>query len=226
MVECTLSITHCIRLNLQLHTIDLVRICRISSFCTVAWQLARFQLIRRIARSPAIAELLLLRYHNMMTKETCWSVHGAHKLNWTSVCEFANFTENSCIGIYALRTNRTLTVLVPLQPINRSTAVTLERVTTKRVVIWSVQISSVQFVCCKQASIRRPRKLGTLPGARRRGRPHTAWIDNIKTWTGLPVEESIRMAGDRDKWRKYVHGVANPRIEDGWRTEQNRLRRL
>jgi len=20
---------------------------------------------------------------------------------------------------------------------------------------------------------------------------------------------------DRDKWRKYVHGVANPRIEDG-----------
>ena len=51
MVECTLSITHCIRLNLQLHTIDLVRTCRISSFCTVAWQLARFELRRRIARS-------------------------------------------------------------------------------------------------------------------------------------------------------------------------------
>jgi len=39
--------------------------------------------------------------------------------------------------------------------------------------------------------------------------------DNIKTWTGLSVEESIRMTEDRDKWRKYVHGVANPRIEDG-----------
>ena len=51
MVECTLSITHCLRLNLQLHAIDLVRTCRISSFCTVAWQLARFQLTRRIARS-------------------------------------------------------------------------------------------------------------------------------------------------------------------------------
>jgi len=34
-------------------------------------------------------------------------------------------------------------------------------------------------------------------------------MDNIKTWTGLPVEESIRMTEDRDKWRKYVHGVAN-----------------
>jgi len=52
-------------------------------------------------------------------------------------------------------------------------------------------------------------------------------MDNIKTWTGLPVEESIRMTEDRDrpKWRKYVyvHGVANPRIEDGKRTEQNKL---
>jgi len=37
-------------------------------------------------------------------------------------------------------------------------------------------------------------------------------MDNIKTWTGLSVEESIRMTEDRDKWRKYV---ANPRIEDG-----------
>ena len=62
---------------------------------------------------------------------------------------------------------------------------------------------------------------GTMPGARRRGRSRTAWMDNIKTWTGLPVEESIRMTEDRDKWRKYVHGVANSRIEDGRRTEQN-----
>jgi len=41
-------------------------------------------------------------------------------------------------------------------------------------------------------------------------------MDNIKTWTaGLSVEESVRMTEDRDKWRKYVHGVANPWIEDG-----------
>jgi len=38
------------------------------------------------------------------------------------------------------------------------------------------------------------------------------------------MTELIRMAEDRDKWRKYVHGVANPRIEDGLRTEQNRMR--
>ena len=50
------------------------------------------------------------------------------------------------------------------------------------------------------------------------GHARTAWMDNIKTWTGLSVEESVRLTEDRDKWRKYVHGVANPRIEDGQRT--------
>jgi len=56
---------------------------------------------------------------------------------------------------------------------------------------------------------------GTMPGARRRERPCMAWMYNINTWTGLPVKESIRVTEDRDKWRKYVHGVANPRIKDG-----------
>ena len=32
-----LFMTHCLQLNLQLHTIGLARTCRITSFCTVAW---------------------------------------------------------------------------------------------------------------------------------------------------------------------------------------------
>jgi len=40
-------------------------------------------------------------------------------------------------------------------------------------------------------------------------------MDIIKTWTGLSMEESTRMTEDRDKWRKYVQSVVNPRIEDG-----------
>jgi len=42
-------------------------------------------------------------------------------------------------------------------------------------------------------------------------------MDNIKMWTGLPVEESVRMTENRDQWRKYVHGVANSGIEDGYK---------
>jgi len=55
---------------------------------------------------------------------------------------------------------------------------------------------------------------GTMPGVHRRGRPCMAGIDNIESWTGLSVEESVRMTEDRDKWRKYVHGGTNPQIED------------
>ena len=29
---------------------------------------------------------------------------------------------------------------------------------------------------------------GTMPDARRRGRPRTAWVDNVKTWIGLAVK--------------------------------------
>jgi len=43
--------THCLTVTRQLHNFHLFRTCRTSSFCTVAWQLARFQLTRRIARS-------------------------------------------------------------------------------------------------------------------------------------------------------------------------------
>ena len=67
-----------------------------------------------------------------------------------------------------------------------------------------------QWICLEKEIMQ-----GTMPGVRRRGRPRTAWMDNVNTRTGLPVEESIRMTKDRDEWRKYVHGMANPRMEDG-----------
>ena len=67
-----------------------------------------------------------------------------------------------------------------------------------------------QWSCLEKEIMQR-----TIPGACRRGRPRTAWMDNINTWTGLSVEESIRMTEDIDKWSRYVHGVAYARIKDG-----------
>jgi len=46
-----LFMTHCLQLNPQVHTVGLVRTCRISSFCSVAWYLSILLLTRRIARS-------------------------------------------------------------------------------------------------------------------------------------------------------------------------------
>jgi len=51
---------------------------------------------------------------------------------------------------------------------------------------------------------------GTTPGARVRGRPHTTWQDNIKTWTGLSLVEAVRVMEDRSHWRKIIHDAAEP----------------
>jgi len=49
---------------------------------------------------------------------------------------------------------------------------------------------------------------------------HTDFNEDIRlmkalVWPVPSVEESVRMTEDIDKWRKCVHGVANPGIEDG-----------
>ena len=42
------------------------------------------------------------------------------------------------------------------------------------------------YYCIRQGSFAEKEIMqGTVPGARRRGRPRTAWMDNIKTWTGV-----------------------------------------
>jgi len=65
---------------------------------------------------------------------------------------------------------------------------------TKRELLDTVKASKLAY--CGQTIMKQGNCLekeimqGTMPGVRRRGRPHTAWIDNIKLWTGLSVKES------------------------------------
>jgi len=61
----------------------------------------------------------------------------------------------------------------------------------------------------------------TMPGARRRGRPRTAWMDNIKTWTGLSVEvnQNDRGQGQMGKARPWC-GQPSDRGRVKNRTEQ------
>jgi len=59
-----------------------------------------------------------------------------------------------------------------------------------------------------------------LPGETDNARNNARCMQARKTMHSLDgqhqdVEESIRMTQDRDKWRKYVHCVANPQIKDG-----------
>ena len=74
-------ITHQPTVTLQLHNFDLFRTCSTSSFCTVTWQLARFQLTRHIARSlgDSWASCHIWHGSNEMTDMTWTSweqIHG------------------------------------------------------------------------------------------------------------------------------------------------------
>jgi len=93
----------------------------------------------------------------------------------------------------------------------------LNKAEVKRELLYTVKARKLAYYghTMRKQACRKEIMHGTVPDARGRGRPCTAWMDNSKTWTGLFVEESIRMTEDRDKWRQYVYGVANLRIEDG-----------
>ena len=86
MVEFTLSITHCLRLNLQIHTIDLVRTCRISSFCTVALELANFNWHDASRGPSAIAELLVMNRKLSCMQLTCRPVCQPAAVGKVNIC--------------------------------------------------------------------------------------------------------------------------------------------
>ena len=64
-----------------------------------------------------------------------------------------------------------------------------------------------------------------LPAERNNARNNARCTQARKTMHGLDRQREVvgrthcgrvnQTTEDRDKWRKYVHGVANPRIEDG-----------
>ena len=56
----------------------------------------------------------------------------------------------------------------------------------------------------EQEDLQTPSLQGTVPGGRRRGRAKKCWHDNIKEWTELPLAKTLRLAEDRDGWRKII----------------------
>ena len=45
---------------------------------------------------------------------------------------------------------------------------------------------------------------GTLEGGRKQGRQRKSWTDNIKEWTSLTTPKLLRMATDREEWRRVA----------------------
>ena len=81
-------ITHCPTVTLRLHNFDFFRTCRTSSFCTVAWQLATFQLTWRIAQS--LGDSWASFY--LVTQNCYWSCYVLRAIR----CIYNLHLENKC----------------------------------------------------------------------------------------------------------------------------------
>ena len=58
---------------------------------------------------------------------------------------------------------------------------------------------------------------GKPEGRRGKGRPRTAYIDNIKQWSGLSAQRAFQAAQDRDGWRTLTRKAmraANAQMDD------------
>ena len=45
---------------------------------------------------------------------------------------------------------------------------------------------------------------GKIDGKRKKGKPATSWLDEIKQLTGTSITKATRAAGDRRKWRSFI----------------------
>ena len=95
----------------------------------------------------------------------------------------------------------------------------LEKAGVKRELLATTRLRKLSYfghVVRKQGdSLEKEIMQGTLPGSRRRGGQRMTWMNNITTWTSLPLVDLLRRVEDRDKWRLFARSAANPRYEDG-----------
>ena len=56
----------------------------------------------------------------------------------------------------------------------------------------------------KEERLEKEMTLGNMPGGRARGKPKMIWMDNIRTWIGLAMEELLRLVENIQEWRNVV----------------------
>jgi len=64
----------------------------------------------------------------------------------------------------------------------------------------------------RRNSLEKDIMLGTMPGTRRQGGQRRQWIDNITQWAEMGLVDLVRLADDRERYRRFVFGVAYARL--------------
>ena len=61
---------------------------------------------------------------------------------------------------------------------------------------------------------------GKVNGKRKRGRPPTSWLKDIKSSTGMKLQYAVRAAEDRERWRRIVKTTASHNATSDWRERE------
>ena len=56
---------------------------------------------------------------------------------------------------------------------------------------------------------------GTVPGARKQGKPKMRLMDDMEKWAKMSFEKLLKKTENRWRWHRLVNEATNPRNEDG-----------
>ena len=90
----------------------------------------------------------------------------------------------------------------------------LQRVAQGRALMGQVKSRKLEYFghVSKHNSLEKDIMLGFIPGTKRQGGQKRQWIDNVTQWTGKGMVDIVRLAEERELYRRFVSGTAYARL--------------
>ena len=90
----------------------------------------------------------------------------------------------------------------------------LQRVGQGRALMGQVKSRKLEYFghVSRHSSLEKDIMLGFMPGTKRQGGQKRQWIDNVTQWTGKGLVDIVRLAEERELYRRFVSGAAYARL--------------
>jgi len=90
----------------------------------------------------------------------------------------------------------------------------LQRVGQGRVLMGQVKSRKLEYFghVSRHNSLEKDIMLRFMPGTKRQGGQKRQWIDNVTQWTGKGLVDIVRLAENRNMYRRFVSGAAYARL--------------
>jgi len=99
----------------------------------------------------------------------------------------------------------------------------LRRVGQDGALLGQVKARKMKYVglVTRQNSLEKDIMLGSMPGTRQHGGQRKQWVVNVTQWTQKGLVDTVRLAEERSRHRRFVFGAAytllsNLYLDEGW----------